>query len=65
MPASAAASTERSIFSIGSVPQTFRVSSKHGACSAPTASSNSSARARMRAGSWLSGSFVTITSTPR
>ena len=38
----------------GSVPQTFRVSSKHGACSAPTASSNSSARARMLAGSWLS-----------
>ena len=45
--------------------QTFRVSNKQGACSAPTASPKSSARARMRAGSWLSGSFVTITSTPR
>ena len=36
MPASAAASTERSILPIGSVPQTFLVSSRHGAWSAPT-----------------------------
>ncbi len=54
----------RSILPIGSVPHTFLVTSNDGAWIAPIVRPCSSARARMRAGSWLAGSFVTMTSTP-
>ena len=52
------------ILPTGSVPQTRRVSSRAGACSAPMVSPCSAASRRMTAGSWLAGSFVTMTSTP-
>ena len=46
------------------MPHTFLVTSSEGAWIAPIVRPCSSARARIRAGSWLAGSFVTMTSTP-
>ena len=62
--ASAATSIARSTLPIGSVPHTLRVRSRHGAWIAPIVRPCSAASARMRTGSWLAGSFVTITSAP-
>ena len=46
------------------MPQTFVVTSSDGAWIAPIVRSCSFASARIAAGSWLAGSFVTMTSTP-
>jgi hypothetical protein len=62
MPASRATRVAVSILPMGSVPHTARVSSNAGACSARISTPWRSARRRISRGSWLAGSFVTMTS---
>ena len=53
-----------SILPTGSVPHTERVNSRAGAWIAPIRRPCASASRRISIGSWLAGSFVTMTSTP-